>query len=281
MTDAKHFPEWAKMTVSEIRAYLDERPSVIVPVAVTEQHGYHLPTGTDMIIARETSKRVGANIGMLVAPDINTSFSGGQLPGTINVNPNVVGLVVGEVLRSLVAQGARNLFVVLGHGGSENFRGLDNSLKLLLRDDPAFQQVMLVLAPVWKFSRQWKRAAEGKDWHAGWIETSCVMELAPELVQMDKLALDDPDLVALMREHPDNYQVASKPVDDELVYPRMAQRDEIKVGVMGDPSQASPELGRELVATIVDTMSELFTRLERDRSTEYRNVDWTPEPIIL
>jgi len=279
--EGKFFPEWEKMTVREVRAYLERRQSVIVPLGVTEQHGYHLPLCTDMLCARETARRVGERAGMIVAPPINTSFSGGQLPGTINVQPGVMGLVVGEVLRSLAVQGFHNIFLVLGHGGSENLRALNNTLRMLLRDDPAFARVMLVLAETWRFHPAWRQAFDEGDWHAGWLETSLVMALAPELVQMDHLELDEPELVRQMREHPDRYQCARKPADSEYVVPRMSQRPEVKVGVMGDPSKASRELGRRIVEETVLKMAEVFTDLERKRTEDYREVPWTPEPIIL
>jgi len=281
MSAAKHFPEWEKMTVREVRDYLQRRQSVILPLGIIEQHGYHLPLSTDTLIAREIAKRIGVETDILVAPTIHMSFSGGQLPGTINVNPNVMGLLVGDVLRSLTVQGFRNIFMLLAHGGSENFRALDTTVKLLLRDDPTFAGAMLVLAPVWKFSPVWDEGFSDGDWHAGWVETSLVMELAPDLVQMDRLELDSTELVESMRKHPDNYQYACKPVDREYVIPRLAQRPEIRVGVMGDPAKASRELGHKVVEDVVTNLSKLLVELEAERADEYRKVDWTPEPIIL
>ena len=281
MSQAKYFPIMENMTVQEVREYLEERQSVILPLGVIEQHGYHLPLSTDALLAREIGKRVGEKTGILVAPVIYTSFSGGQLPGTINVNPNLMGLVVGDVLRSLALQGFRNIFILLCHGGSENLGSLDNSLKLLLRDDPAFDKVMLVLAPGWKFADAFDQGFKGRDWHAGRVETSAVMALAPELVQMDRLQTDEPEVLKSMRDHPDNYQYARKPLDNEFVVPRTAQRPEVKVGVMGAPEEASLELGQQIVEQMVTRLSELFTVAERERSEEYRTVDWTPAPIIL
>ncbi len=281
MSAAKFFPEWEKMTVREVREYLAKRKSAILPLGVTEQHGYHLPTCTDALLAREVCKRVGARAGIIVAPTINMSFSGGQLPGTININPNVMGLLVGEVLRSLAVQGVRNIFVVLGHGGSENLRALDNTLKLLLRDDPAFREVMICFCPYWRYFKEFQEGFKKKDWHAGYVETGLMLAVAPELVQMEKLALDTPALVKIMRNHPDNYQFAMKPVDDEVVVPRMAQRPDIRVGVMGDPQLASRQFGERAVKSGVAKMAKHFAQLEKSRSRTYRKVKWTPEPIVV
>lgn len=278
---SKYFPEWEKMTVREVREYLKLRQSVIVPMGVIEQHGYHLPLCTDAALARGMGKRVGLKAGMIVAPTLHMSFSGGQLPGTINLNPNTMGIMVADVLRSLALQGFRNMFLLLCHGGSENFRSLDNAMKLLLRDDPTFKNVMLAFTPVWRFGKGWEEGFADHDWHAGWLETCMMMELEPDLVQMDRLELDPPDKVQLMREHPDNYQYAQKPLDDELVVPRMAQRPELKVMVMGTPDKATPELGKRIVDEAVDEMAETFLRLETTRADEYQTVEWVPEPIIF
>ena len=88
------------------------------------------------------------------------------------------------------------------------------------------------------------------------------MALEPDLVRMDEMELDPDPLLKLQIQHPDNYQRAEKIVDDEFVVPRMTQRPDIHVGVMGHPEKASPELGRELVEGIVKGASEKIMELE-------------------
>ena len=81
------FPVMELMTVKTVRAYLAEKKSVILPVGGIEQHGYHLPLRTDAVIAERLAWRAGGRLGLLVAPTVLTTFSGGGLPGTINVTP--------------------------------------------------------------------------------------------------------------------------------------------------------------------------------------------------
>ncbi len=242
------FPVMEHMTVRRVREYLTRKKSVILPLGVIEQHGYHLPLKTDALIAAHLGRMIGERTGVLVAPTIHQSFSGGGLPGTINISPSVMSLVVSDCLLSLAAQGLRNFYLFLCHGGSENARALDNALKGLLRTNPAFETAMIALLPVWKFhgtgeGEGWARAVRDGDWHAGWLETSMVMALEPQLVRMDEMALDPEPLLQLQIDHPDNYQHAEKIVDDEFVVPRMTQRPDIRVGVMGYPQKGSAELG--------------------------------------
>jgi len=272
------------MTVKMVREYLKKKRSIIIPMGVTEQHGYHLPLCTDALIAKETGRLVGEKTGIMVAPVIHTSFSGGGLPGTINISPSVMSLVVSDTMISLVSQGFRNIYILLSHGGSENARALDNAIKILLRTNPAFEKVMVALMPVWKFGLQgigWKDAFREGDWHAGWLETSLVMAIAPELVRTAEIKLDPERLLKLQMAHPDNYQQAEKIVDDPVVVARMTQRPDIKVGVMGIPARASAELGKRIMDNIVRDMADRILYLEKKSDGRYKKIKFVPEPIIL
>jgi creatinine amidohydrolase len=278
------FPVMELMTVRLVRAYLAEKKSVIVPLGGIEQHGYHLPLRTDAIIAERLAWRAGESLEMLVAPAIQTTYSGGGLPGTINVSPSIVSLVVNDVLVSLAEQGFRNLYLFLGHGGSENLRALNDGLRILLRCNPVFERTMIAVLPIWRLGRKesgWRRAIKERDWHAGWLETSMMLDLAPEFVRLGDLELDTPELVRLQREHPDNYQRAEKIVDDPFVVPRLSQRPDIEVGVMGAPEQASRELGREVDEDIVEDMCARIAALEAQADGVYRSVPHVPEPLML
>ncbi len=283
--DTKHpFPVMELMTVKTVRAYLAEKRSVILPLGGIEQHGYHLPLRTDAVIAERLAWRAGGRLGLLVAPAVLTTFSGGGLPGTINITPSVMSLVVNDILVSLAGQGFRNIYLFLGHGGSENLRALNDGLRILLRSNATLEQVLIAVLPVWRLGRKdggWRRAVKEKDWHAGWLETSMMLDLAPDLVRMAELELDTPELLRLQREHPDNYQRAEKIVDDPFVVPRLSQRPDIAVGVMGAPEQASRELGREIDDDIVDDMCARISALEAKADGVYRSVPHVPEPLLL
>ena len=86
---------------------------------------------------------MGERTGTLVAPAISFTFSGGGLPGTINVSPAVMSLLVQDVLGSLALQGFRQFYLVLAHGGSENLTALGDALKILLRTNPLFDQALI------------------------------------------------------------------------------------------------------------------------------------------
>ena len=280
----KHFPVMAHMTVKDIREYLADNNSIIIPVGVMEQHGYHLPLCTDAALADNLGRLIGIEADVLVAPTMYESFSGGGLPGTMNISPAVMSLVISDLLISLVGQGFENLFVLLCHGGSENARALDNAIQMLLRNNPAFEKVMVALMGVWDFGPRKNGLKQGfaeGDWHAGWAETSLMMALEPDLVQMDKMELDDEPWRSMQIEHPDNYQHAEKIVDDKHVVPRIRQRPQIKVGAMGYPERASAELGKKMVDGIVADAAGKIKELLRKADGNYKEVAFTPEPLLF
>ena len=282
MASTYPFPVMEKMTVKMVREYLERKKSIIVPMGVIEQHGYHLPLNTDAIVAGHIGRLLGEKTGIMVAPTMNQLFSGGGLPGTINISPAVMSLVLSDTLSSLAMQGFRNFYLLLGHGGSENTRALDHALKILLRSNPAFSEAMIALMPVWKLGTDyWNKAIADHDMHAGGPETSIIMAIAPELVRMDELELDEESLWKLQREHPDNYQHAEKIVDDDFVVPRLKQRPDIKVGVMGDPREASAEFGQKVIDKIVEDGINKILELEEKADGVYKEVEFKPEPLIF
>ena len=278
------FPVMENMTVKSVREYLERKQSIIIPVGVIEQHGHHLPLKTDALVATHMGRKIGEATDIIVAPTMYQSFSGGACPGTINISPATMSLVVSDMLISLVSQGFRNVYLLLCHGGSENARALDNAVKILLRMNPAFSDVMVCVLAIWdcdtKPSSFMKGFAE-QDWHAGWVETSVVMALEPDLVRMDELQLDEEPVATEMRQHPDNYQQAEKIVDDDCVVPRMTQRPDVKIGVMGYPEKASAEKGKQMVADLLEGAVARITKLEAQADGRYKKVAFTPEPLIF
>src|SRR6266567_1693839 len=98
-----NFPVMEEMTVQTVRQYLQRKRSILIPVGITEQHGYHLPLNTDSLLATRLSYQAGLAADVLVAPTIIQCFSGGSLPGTINISPAVMAQVMGDTLISLVS----------------------------------------------------------------------------------------------------------------------------------------------------------------------------------
>jgi creatinine amidohydrolase len=250
------------MTVNEVREGFENTKTVIVPMGVIEQHGYHLPLNTDVFNCYEISKRVSKETGCFVAPPINYSFSGGELPGTFNINPSTLSLYLSDILKSLVNMGMKNIVVLLGHAGSENQVATENAIDMFMRLNPNINDVVFAFMPFTSLSKHVKDAFDDKDFHAGYFETSLMLYWHPELVRTNKITTDDEDLMNLFEKNQDAYQVKYKPVEHEFVCAYIKQNPRIEVGVMGNPHKASYEYGKEVCNDIVENTVKFIRFIE-------------------
>ncbi len=247
-----------EMTVKEIREYLKTNKTIIVPYGVVEQHGYHLPVSMDIHNAEVPSYVLAEKLGCIVAPPLNYCFSGGQLPGTINVRPTSFCAMMCDIVESLAAQGFENILIYPGHGGSESLAQLKEALRILKWLNSSLEKVMIMIL---RRGDHWRAVDDprmtGGDFHAGRSETSLMLAYRKELVQLDQLELDEPELAERMRHDQDAYQLCTTLSGAKQEIPTTRQRSEVKVGVMGYPELASEEFGVESVECAIAKMAEM------------------------
>lgn len=254
-----------EMSVYDMEQAMKKTSTVIIPVGVVEQHGYHLPLSTDIHNSVQLTRKAADKLNAVVAPAVSYCFSGGTLLGTVNVSPNTFGLLISEICSEFVRMGFKNIVVLLGHAGTDNKAALKNTLQMLLRrDEELAKKITLSLVEVWNLSKTWLDgfAMEPEhDFHAGMIETSLMMYWKPELVK-DKIVMDDDYTAAMMRTDQDWFEKREKSVDHPFVVEKVGQRDEIKVGVMGFPERANAELGKKVCDEMVEGLCEYIDMLE-------------------
>ena len=112
----------------------DPHTIVLLPVGAPEQHGPHLPLGTDALLATAVAHSVTAQMGGIVAPPINYGYKsqpkcgGGQhYPGTINLDGSTLASPTCDIIAELARHGVRNIAVVSGHYENQWFltEGID------------------------------------------------------------------------------------------------------------------------------------------------------------
>jgi creatinine amidohydrolase len=241
--------QWGEMTSREI-AGLGDPAVVILPVAATEQHGPHLPTGTDAFILQGILEAAARRADMadavaLPLQPIGWSSEHGNLPGTLSLEAAILAEGWTALGASVAAAGLRRLLILNGHGGNPPAIALA-AMRLRSRHDLLVAQVHWEtladpagLAPA---------DAPARDWHAGWIETSVMLHLRPELVAMEQAA------AAEMR-FPEGL-----PPDGPAPWAWMTT-DLNAGGVIGDPRLASAKLGKALVERAVDGLADLLRRM--------------------
>lgn len=256
-----------EMTVKDMEEAMKNTGTVIIPVGVVEQHGYHLPFSTDIYNATMPCRMAADRLNAVVAPSVNYCFSGGTLPGTVNVSPNTFGLLISEICAEFARMGFVNIVVLLGHAGTDNKNALNSTLQMLLRRDEALaDKITLSLVEAWNLSPTWLSGFSMEpehDFHAGLMETSMMMYWKPELVR-DEIVMDDDYIARMMRTDQDWFEKREKKLDHPFIVEKVGQRDEIRVGVMGMPEKASKELGEKICNEMVDNLCEYIDYLEKN-----------------
>ena len=242
------------MTVEEVQNYLKTNQTIIIPYALCEQHGYHLPLDVDIRNAEYASQALAEKLDCIIAPVLNYTFSGGMLPGTINVKPNTFSNLVGEIIESLTIQGFRNFIILPGHGGSESMIHLKESLRILKWLNPVLKDDLIIFCPIWDFSPTWLDLFKTKDYHAAMAETSLLLHWCPEVVR-EKIVMDEESVAERLREDPDSYQLRESFTELSQEVVQTSQRADVKIGVMGYPERATAELGAKIEAEFVENCS--------------------------
>lgn len=246
-----------EMSVRDLKNTLKICKTIIIPVAIVEQHGYHLPLTTDIHMAVQPLREAGDRLNAVVAPSVNYSFSGGELTGTININPNVFATYLTEICSEFIRTGFNNVIIFLGHGGTDNTIAVKSALQMLLRRNKQIaEKVTISMIECFELSKTWLELFEQlpeRDIHAGQVETAFMMHWCPEIVQ-DDVCIDEPYFAKMMRTDPDWFATSRKKIDHPYVIEEIYQRPEIEVGVMGFPELATKELGALVASEMVDEL---------------------------
>lgn len=173
------------MTVPEVEDLLTRTDMVIIPVGAIEQHGYHLPLGTDFLNGVERCKLLAQERDILVAPILMA----GQSPyhmgfaGTITLSAETIMKVHLEAVESLIKHGFKRFMILNSHGGN---RAISTLLADQINQTTEGIAVDMGVA-IRPFSKPIDvELTEVFDRHGGVWETSNSQYLIPSLVQMDK-----------------------------------------------------------------------------------------------
>ena len=179
---------------------------IFVPVGATEQHGRHLPLNVDVLLPTAVAERAARLTGALVAPTIPygnrsqpRSGGGSIFPGTINLTAHTFSLVLRDVLLDLFRQKARRIVVINGHyeNIAPTVEGIDLALDAIGRD--RCDGLIILKIDHWDLLRPatlkkiFPSGYPGIELeHASVIETSMMLALRPDLVELDKALNDGP-----------------------------------------------------------------------------------------
>jgi len=171
-----------EMTWTDVRDYAKKCDMVIIPLGSTEQHGPHMPLGTDYYESLGISKMISARTGVLIAPLLWMGYSEyhSGFQGTLSLTPETFEQVLFESVNMLMKYGFRRFLFFNYHGGN----GIVQS-RIIHRINHTTEAVAVAIGIGAPFSFENEEEAPF-DWHAGIGETSLMLYLKPELVRMER-----------------------------------------------------------------------------------------------
>lgn len=249
-----------EMSWTDVRDYLKTDDMVIIPLGSTEQHGPHLPLGTDYYEATEMAKRVSARTGVVVAPVLLAGYSvyHSGFQGTLSLKPETMEEVLFETAEMLIRYGFRRIMFFNYHGGNRIVES-----KVIHRINHTTEAVAVSIGIGAAFQRGSDRV-EGVsyDEHAGISETSLMLYLKPKLVRMERAEKPRLHFTPRMRKL---FQLSQEyPELGAVVGALQAVPEETKKGgasheissngiwSSGDPKRATKERGERTVRRMVD-----------------------------
>ncbi len=227
------------MSDAEYRNALKEIKTAILPIGSLEQHGAHLPVSTDSLIAEHIAKLVADRLGAFVLPVMSYGVSFEHRPMfNVSLKNSTLSGIITDTCISLADNGVKRIILLNGHHG--NVGALQYTSQELNGKVPKNVRVYTV--------HYWHLLDHEFD-HAGEVETSLVLAIAPGLVRMDMAA---PNSKRLSKSKHAYSTMTNAPGS----FPKLTGN-----GVWGDPRKASAAKGNQwlerIVANLLTTMSEL------------------------
>ena len=178
---------WENLRMPEFSAGRAQHRTVILPVGSVEEHGPHLPLGTDTFHAMEVARRAAELRPVLVAPPFYYGLcrSTREHPGTVSISGDTLRALVAELGREFHRQGLSNLVIMSGHAGGTHMAALVEAGETLLAELPDLKVAVVNLLDLLRevVAARPELVKTKGDSHAGEVETALMLAAYPHLVE--------------------------------------------------------------------------------------------------
>lgn len=233
----------SEMTWQDAQKCIPGAPFVFVPVGSVEQHGPHMPLGTDNYTAEDESLRCAEMVNGLVLPCINYGqiWSHNDFYGDVWLSPNTLKQVLKEIAIRLKGFGAQNIVFLSGHGG--NMSVIKEAARELYDEQDMHNIYYFCQYKIMEMTDDLRKSpvfSRTSCIHAEETETSMMLAIRPDLVKMDRAVANYPKV----------------PVYNSCSAVKWSEYNHI--GSFGDPTQATAEAGEimldRMCRAIADTL---------------------------
>lgn len=217
--------------------------TAVLPVGAVEQHGSHLPVGTDTLIANALAKQVAEQLSAYLMPTIpiTSSIEHRLAKGTVYIENDTLSLLIRDIARSLQFSGFNKMIIINCHSGNW---GIKPTVRQLNRDLSPFRVILLPIEAGMSRNHEIFTYTD-QDIHAGEFETSLMMHLYPETVRPVAGGIQSYDIPQAFLDYFDMTEIT-------------------KDGYWGYPQAASAEKGRLAMSSMVECLLSYYEKLEKD-----------------
>jgi len=256
MVDTSSAVAWAAKPYPEIEAIAEQDGSIlVVPVGALEQHGHHLPTGTDTIlvetVATAGAERVSDEVPILTTPPLWLGHSPHHLPfgGTVSAEFDTLSDTLSQIADSALANAFDTVLFLNGHGGNRPL--IAAATQRVGAEQPDTEILGLTYFELGEYFLDEVRESDlGGMAHGGELETSMMLHLHPELVDEERMQATEWETEY---EQAPADLLGSGPLDVTLDVAEWSDS-----GAMGDVSAVSAAKGEAMFEGFVDELEALL-----------------------
>jgi creatinine amidohydrolase len=250
---------WEELTGDQFPEAVKQAEGVcLLPLSCIERHGHHLPIGTDMFIGRELCRRATETEPALIFPDyfFTQILEARHVSGTVGIEPELIIRLLENTCREIARNGLTKIVIVNAHGGNDHLIHYFAQIQLASRRD----YLVYIPQPPYK-SEEPSTAARWEtviDDHAGERETSMILSIRPELVQLESLPADGEGM-PLGR---------LKPLSDQDIYTGIWWYADNPTHYNGDGRPATAEKGEAWFADRSCSLARAIRTIKDDKESK-------------
>jgi creatinine amidohydrolase len=249
----------SELTWEEAREAFKKIQTVMIPLGATEQHGPHLPLGTDWIEADALARAVTSQVDIITTQVIPVGLSRQHMdfPGSITVTRDAYKRFVADICESLIHWGAKRFIFMNQHGGN-----LDALTEIAL-DLRSRYGILSAIPQWWEIVRDIDGEFAGA--HSGYAETALVAASRPDLVRYDRAQMAP---TKPLTEHITPVELTYFDFKGAMIRTYLRVKDLSSIGSMAeelhpppkplDLRLASAEVGRRLQNSLVQIIVEFI-----------------------
>lgn len=227
-------PRLDRLPWPDVVAHLKRDPRLVLPVGTTLQHGPHLPLSTDTLIVSRLAGELCSRHGVLMAPALPYGACSARergYAGTSALERKTLHRVLNDLVGTWESQGVDEIVLLTAHGYGPHVSALATAMS---------ESARIRAVDLTRMDLEGFRSGPPGPEHAGEVETSLMLHLAPELVRMDRA-----EDVILAADRVDELTEGSGPVPPPG-----------GMGIVGAPTRATADNGRRIYEHMVEALDE-------------------------